>query len=142
MKHIIVSLIVLFTAGTLYSQNKTVDNADLILGTYWSPKKDGKIEIYKKNNKYYGKIVWGKNPRKDVNNPDPNLRDKDLIGLDFLTDFNYNKDDKEWVNGRIYDPKNGKIYKAYMWLENNNLKVKGYIGVSFLGRSELFERVK
>ena len=107
-----------------------------------SPKKDGKVEIYKKNNKYYGKIAWSKNGGKDHNNPDPKLKERDLLGTDFLKDFTFDKDDNEWTNGTVYDPNNGKTYKCYMWMEGENLKVKGYIGVSLLGRSELFERVK
>jgi uncharacterized protein (DUF2147 family) len=51
--------------------------------------------------------------------------------------FEYDKEDKKWVNGTIYDPKNGKTYKCYMWFDEGNdkiLHVKGFIGFSMLGR--------
>lgn len=142
MKYLSIFVLSLFVITSLFAQNKTVDKSDLIIGKYWSPKKDGQIEIYKKNNKYFGKIFWSQTPSKDTKNPDANLRNRDLIGSDFLKEFIYEKDDKEWTGGTIYDPNNGKTYKAYMWMEGENLKVKGYIGISLIGRSELFERVK
>lgn len=115
---------------------------DQIVGTYWSPKKDGKIEIYKKGNKYFGKIKEGKNPqRKDFKNPDASLRERLVVGLEFLTDFVFNGDNS-WTDGKIYDPESGKTYSCNMSLDDkNNLKVRGYIGVSLLGRTEVFERI-
>src|SRR5690349_13062248 len=115
-------------------------NPNDITGIYWSPKKDGKIELYKKGNKYYGKTIWGKN-RKDTKNPDPKLRDREIIGLEFLKDFVFDGKE-EWVNGTVYDPQSGKTYSCKMWLEDGNLKLKGYIGVSLLGRTETLERIK
>ena len=39
------------------------------------------------------------------------------------------KEDDEWSGGKILDPKNGKVYKCYIQLENENkLKIRGYIG--------------
>ena len=47
-----------------------------------------------------------------------------------------------WEGGTIYDPETGKIYKCRMWFDDNTdiLKVKGYIGVSFVGRTTEWER--
>lgn len=45
---------------------QTNNDADKIIGQYWSPNKDGKIEVYKNGNNYYGKFTWGKNLRKDT----------------------------------------------------------------------------
>lgn len=114
---------------------------DDVLGIYWSPKKDGKIEIYKRDNKYYGKTIWGKKPRKDIHNPNAQLRDREVIGLEFLKDFIFDGED-EWTSGTVYDPDSGNTYSCKMWLENGDLKLKGYIGISLFGRSETLERVK
>lgn len=116
--------------------------ADAIIGTYWSPEKDGKIEIYKKGEKYFGKISWGKEPKKDVENPDPALRNRDVIGMTFLKDFVY--DGKgTWEDGTIYDPKSGKTYDSKITLDaDGNLNVRGYIGISLFGRTETFVRIK
>lgn len=125
-------IILLITTDTaLHAQTN-----DDILGTYWSPKEDGKIEIYKENNKYYGKFVWVNEPKKDINNPNDELRERDLNGLIFLKDFNFN--DGKYEDGEIYDPESGKTYSCVMWLDKGNLNVRGYVGFSFLGRTEIF----
>lgn len=114
--------------------------ADNVLGRYWSPKKDGIIEIYKQNGKYYGKIIWGNDPKKDVNNPDPNLRNRDVVGMTFITDLIF--EDGLYTNGEIYDPQSGKKYDCEMWLVNGNLKIRGYLGIRLLGQTETFEKVR
>ena len=62
-----------------------------------------------------------------------------------LRDFVFDGDD-EWEDGRIYDPKNGKDYKCYMVFpdedDKSRLKVRGYIGVSLLGRTTYWTRVE
>lgn len=124
--------------------------ADKILGVWLSEEKDGKVEISKRNNKYYGKIIWiaPKNyvngePKKDINNPDPALRTRSNLGLEILKDFVYDSGDKEWTDGTIYDPKNGSTYSCYMWFEDdapNILNIRGYIGFSLLGRTTLWTK--
>lgn len=124
--------------------------SDKVLGVWMSEEKDGKVEITKKNGKYYGKIIWiaPKNyvngePKKDLNNPDPALRTRSNLGLEILKDFVYDVDDKEWNEGTIYDPKNGSTYSCYMWFEDDNenlLNIRGYIGFSLLGRTTLWTK--
>lgn len=108
---------------------------------YWlTSEKDGKFHIYKKEGKYFGKLVWGKNPgKKDENNPDPKLRDREVVGLEILTGFEWDED--EWVDGEIYNPRNGKTYSCLMWLDDmNTLQVKGYIGFSLIGQQKTWTR--
>ena len=45
-----------------------------------------------------------------------------------------------WRQGRIYDPENGKTYKCLMWLDDEELVIKGYIGVTVLGRKTRWRR--
>jgi uncharacterized protein (DUF2147 family) len=116
------------------------NDADAILGQYWGPGKTTKVEIYKLDGKYCGKFVWLQNNRLDTLNPDVSKRSKYLLNSTFLWNFNF--DDGNYVNGRIYDPKNGKTYSCKMWLSNGDLKVRGYVGISLLGRSETFTKVK
>lgn len=113
---------------------------DKIIGTYWSPDKDGKISIYKKNGKYYGKSIESKTPKlRDVNNPNPALRDRIVLGTDVFFDFVFEGD--EYVNGTIYNPLDGKTYSSKMWLEGNNLKLRGYIGIPILGVTKTMEKI-
>jgi uncharacterized protein (DUF2147 family) len=115
-------------------------NGDEIIGLYWSPKKDAKIEIFKRNNRYYGRSVWVASMRKDVKNPEETLKNRELLGIELLTGFSFIGD--SYADGKIYDPESGKTYDCKMSLTDKILKVRGYIGVSLFGRTEIFEKIK
>ena len=119
------------------------NHSDKVIGTYWSPDKDGKISIYKKNGKYYGKSVASNTPGlKDVKNPDPKLRDRIVLGQDVFFAFVYDEGDDEYINGNIYNPLDGNTYSAKMWLKDNNLKLRGYLGLPIFGITKTMEPVK
>jgi len=126
-----------FTQGFIVAK---MDSSKEIIGLYWSPKKDAKIEIYQIGRQYYGKFVWAAIPRKDIKNPNKALQNRDIVGLEFLTKFDY--EDGVYNGGEIYDPKTGKTYSCKMSIDGNKLKVRGFIGISLLGRTEYFERIK
>jgi uncharacterized protein (DUF2147 family) len=136
---LIASLIV----GDAFSQNK----ADDIIGIWLTGGKEpAKIQIYKTSEKFYGKIIWLKNPtengkpRVDSNNPDNGKKNNPIIGLVMLTGFKFNGDD-EWKGGDIYDPESGKTYSSFIYLKDKNtLRVRGYVGVSLFGRTETWTR--
>lgn len=121
---------------------------DDILGMWLNSNGNGHIQIYKEGDKYFGKIQWLKepngpkgNPKLDVNNPDEKLRTKPILGLVILNNFKF--DDGEWTGGRVYDPQNGKDYKCNIKLKDpNTLNVRGYVGFSMLGRTEVWTRIK
>jgi uncharacterized protein (DUF2147 family) len=52
--------------------------------------------------------------------------------------------DNSWSKGNIYDPKSGNTYKCNIRLKNNNnvMVLRGFIGVSLLGRDEEWKRIK
>ncbi|MCX7635535.1 MAG: DUF2147 domain-containing protein [Syntrophales bacterium] len=104
------------------------------------------VEIYEVGGKYYGRIVQllqekdgGKSklctkcPGADANKP--------MLGLVFLKDLQ--ADGNEFTGGTIMDPNNGKIYKCKMELieGGSKLKVRGFLGVSLLGRTQIWQRV-
>ncbi|MCT4623716.1 MAG: DUF2147 domain-containing protein [Schleiferiaceae bacterium] len=131
----------------LFSLNGIAQKADDILGVWYNEEKDGKIEVFKKNGKYHGKIIWikdntnddGSSPRIDVNNPDPMLAKRTIVGTLILHDLIW--DDYEWDEGEIYDPKSGKTYSCYAKLESKNeLFVKGFVGFAVIGRSTIWTR--
>ncbi|WP_041469061.1 DUF2147 domain-containing protein [Chloroherpeton thalassium] len=124
-------------------------HADDVLGIWYNDEKTAKIEMYKEDEKYHGKIVWLKNPidtatgnpKVDKNNPDEALRQRPIVGLVLIKNFIFDED--EWEDGEIYDPKNGKTYSCYMVLETpNKLRVRGFIGISLLGRTTYWTRVE
>ncbi len=121
--------------------------ADSIIGVWKTGSGKGMVRIYKEGDKYYGKIVWLKEPndetgkpKTDKNNNDVSLRNRPLLGLVNLRDFIY-KGNKVWENGRIYDPENGSDYSCEMKLtDENTLEVRGFIGVSLFGRTDVWKR--
>lgn len=146
MKKVYLILILLaITISNVIAQNTP---SDKIVGIWMSQEKDGKIEIYKSNNKYFGKLIWGKTmyeadgvtSKKDDKNKDKNLRSRKLKDLIILTDFVYQ--DGVWDNGEIYDAYSGKTYSCTMKLTNGKLDIRGYIGISLLGRTAIWEKVK
>lgn len=134
----IVSIIALFVYSVFSAQNKAED----ILGFYMSPSGKSILKIYDENGKYYGKPVWMKNPEKlDVNNPDKAKQSQKIMGSLIIRDFVFDGQ-KTWGKGFIYDPENGKTYDCKITRdEKGNLNVRGYIGVSLLGRTEYFVKV-
>jgi len=127
--------------------------ADDILGIWLNEDKDAHVEIYKDGDKYFGKIIWLKNPireetgkpKLDKENEDESLRTRPVMGMLLLNDFEFDGDD-EWEDGTVYDPKNGKTYKCYMEFDDEDnmdkLKVRGFIGFSLLGRTTYWTKVK
>ena len=59
--------------------------SDAIIGEYWTEDKTGKIAIYKCKSKYCGRISWRKDNRKDHENPDKSKRNRNVIGIEFLS---------------------------------------------------------
>ena len=116
--------------------------ADPIERVWTNGAKTGRVQVYKaRDGKFYGKIVWlaepnrdGK-PKLDIHNEDPKKRDRPVMGLLILRGFKKDGANR-YVDGTIYDPKNGKTYSCKMELKNNKLDVRGYIGVSMLGRTD------
>jgi uncharacterized protein (DUF2147 family) len=53
------------------------------------------------------------------------------------------KSENNWEKGTIYDPENGKTYSCKIYLENKNtMKIRGYIGISLIGRTDTWTRIK
>lgn len=132
-----IALLFIFQNG--FAQNRQASPNE-ITGIYWSPKKDAKIEIYKKGDYYFGRSIWLASPGKDSKNPNESLKNRDVLGIELLTNFTW--DNGTYTNGKIYDPESGKTYDCKMTLSGNILKVRGYIGISLFGRTEIFERIK
>ncbi len=139
---------VLLLAGPLLGRAQS--NADDCLGYWRSGSGKGIIQIYKSNAKYFGKLVWLKEPidpatgkpKLDKKNSKESLRSRPLLGVVNLRDFEWDGDDQEWEDGRIYDPENGKDYSCTLRMTDaNTLKVRGYIMITAIGRTDTWKRV-
>jgi uncharacterized protein (DUF2147 family) len=126
----------------------TIINAQSIVGK-WKTIDDetGKpksvVEIFLKDGKAYGKVI--KLFREKGQNPDPlcdectdSRKGQKVLGMTIITQME--QDDDEWADGEILDPNNGKIYDCKLWVEDGNLKVRGYI--AFFYRTQTWIRVE
>jgi uncharacterized protein (DUF2147 family) len=98
------------------------------------------VEIFEKGGKYFGKVI--KLFRDANEDPDPVCDEcqsddprykKKIIGMEIIRDMEKSGD--EYSNGDILDPENGKVYKCKLWVEGNELKVRGYWGPFFRTQS-------
>ena len=114
MKKVFLSMVLMFVSAVAYSQG--------VIGKWVTEGGDSQVEIYQNGDQLCGKIVWLKkgDGQLDVHNPDKSMQSRKLIGVNILTGL-----------GKIYNPKNGKTYKCSLWLEGNNLKVRGYVAMFY-----------
>ena len=131
-----------------FSVSTFAQSADAVVGKWFNKDKEAQIQIYKKGNEYNGKIAWLKNPnnedgkaKTDAKNPEDNLKTRPIWGLEILKGFKY--DDGTWEDGMIYDPKSGKTYSCKLTLNGSDkLNVRGFIGISIIGRTDIWSRVR
>lgn len=142
-----VRYIVLFFFVSQIASTKWVGND--ICGIWWNKDKDAKIRIYYSSGMYWGQIHWLKNPidtvtnkpKLDKNNPDDTKKTRPVMGLLILKNLVWDDDDQEWDDGDIYDPKSGNTYSLTCTLKDkNNLELRGYLGISLLGRTDVWAR--
>jgi uncharacterized protein (DUF2147 family) len=141
----LIALLVLASSSAVYSQTNA---GDAILGVWETGNGKARVKITKSGNYYYGRIVWlrepnneeGK-PKVDKNNPNENERQTPLLGLRLLKSFEY-KGDNLWEDGTIYDPESGSTYNCKISLQDENtMNIRGYIGISAFGRTDVWKRV-
>jgi len=99
------------------------------------------VEIYQQDDKVYGKIL--KLFRGSGEEQDPvcteckdERKGQKVIGMVIIEGLE--KQENRWKKGNIIDPQNGKTYRCEMWLEEDQLKVRGYWGMLF--RTQTWQR--
>lgn len=133
MRHLL-SVFLLLIPGTAFASD--ID----IAGTWYTQAKDAKVEISDcGDGTPCGSLIWTEdgNPL-DANNPNPELRDKPLIGANMFWGFKAKKN--KWSGGKIYDARSGKTYKSKLkLLDDGRLDVRGC--VAFICEGETWSRV-
>lgn len=113
---------------------------DVLVGDWVTPNND-RIRIFKQGDRFFGKPApypWQK-PRKDVNNPDPGLRNRSLAEALILENFRF--EGGKWIEGTAYDPDNGKTYRCEIRPQGDReIALRGYVGVPLFGRTEVWRR--
>jgi len=138
-----------------YAAPALADGPDGVLGVWVTADGKAHVEIVKHGDVYDGSIVWLKEPvyrpdekkgtpgmpKTDLNNPDKSLQSRPLMGLPLIQGFKYDGDNV-WTDGTIYDPDSGKLYSCKMTLMmDGSLRVRGYVGISLFGRTEIWTRL-
>ncbi len=128
------TLIGLFAGCLAFAQEKIVGKWKTIDDETNKPKSI--VEITEKNGVFSGKIIkLFRGPEEDQDpvceecDPEDGRYMKKIIGMEILRDMK--KSGSEYSEGTILDPNNGKIYKCKIWLEGNNLMLRGYWGPFF-----------
>lgn len=144
----------LLVSASLLAGAAWADDADAVLGPWLTAEGKARVEIVKDHGVYDGRIVWlkeplypaddkqgmGGKPKVDRENPDPKLQTRPIIGLPLIQGFSY-AGDNVWKDGKIYDPESGKLYSCKLTLMmDGRLKVRGYLGISLFGRTEIWTR--
>jgi uncharacterized protein (DUF2147 family) len=103
----------------------------------------GKVETYLVNGKLFGKVTevrTGRTPKDVCDKCGGEYKNQPILGMVLMRDFHTEGDD--WVGGTVVDPENGKEYKGKIWaVGNDTLKMRGYVGISLLGRTESWTRL-
>ncbi|HVS03051.1 MAG TPA: DUF2147 domain-containing protein [Thermoanaerobaculia bacterium] len=132
------------------------EQPDAILGTWLTEEGDqggrAHVKVRQQGAKFVGEIVSLEEPnfppegprpgqpKVDLENPDPKLRERPIVGLRILVGFRYT--DGKWTGGTVYDPANGKTYRGQMTLKGpDTLELRGYVGIPLFGRTSTWKRV-
>lgn len=144
MKTVFLTSAFLIICSIISAQTKF--KADAIIGEWYTAEDRSVVEIYKKDNKYYAKIIWVNEKERgklDTNNPNEKLRSRPVEGIVFMKGFIFDEKAQSWKSGKVYDPESGNVYSGTMKLiDKDNMDLRGFVGVTLLGRTEAWKRKK
>lgn len=141
IKHLFLLVSILVTSNLFAQKESDIE------GTWIPSSGKANVRIYKSGDHFYGAIIFLKEPidsvshkpKVDKNNPDKSKCNTPLMGYLLLKNFIY--DDGIWKDGTIYDPENGKTYSCKITMKDKNtLDVRGFIGISLIGRTDVWKR--
>jgi len=123
--------------------------ANKVCGKWECDEKNLIIEVTKNDGGFKAKIMWFKADNvqlmgsyTDVNNPDPKLRSRKLIGMNVLDGLVYKPATNSWEDGMIYDSRHGRYWNSSAYINKDGLlKVKGYWHFKFIGHTMTFYRL-
>ncbi len=106
-------------------------------------KESGSVTIFDEGGALYGNVASVADPSKAgavCNLCTDDRRGKPIVGLQVIRGLK--PDGAEWDGGEILDPKTGTVYRCVARLEDGGqkLRVRGYVGIQLLGRSQTWIR--
>ena len=120
---------------------------ETVSGVWYDDSGKGAVQLYQCGSNICGRIYWLRQPvnragtpLRDAYNPQSSRRNRPICGLQVISGVKP-QGDGSWDGGRIYDPKVGKSYDvAIDQLNNKRLRITGYLGARFLGKSFIWRR--
>ena len=103
----------------------------------------GQAETYLENGKLFGKVTQvrpGRTPQDLCDKCSGEYKNQLILGMVIMRNFHPDGDD--WTGGTVVDPENGKEYNGKIWtVGKDSLHLRGFIGISLLGRTESWARI-
>jgi uncharacterized protein (DUF2147 family) len=111
--------------------------------TYADGKPNGQMETYLVEGKLFGRVTQvrpGRTPQDVCDKCSGEMKNRTILGLAIMRGFH--PDGDEWVGGTVVDPENGKEYQGKIWaVGKDSLHMRGFIGFSIFGRTEVWTRI-
>lgn len=135
MKTFFIACFTLFTlitnAQSITGKWKTIDDE--------TGKPRSVVEIEERDGQYFGKIIQlfrepGEEQDPKCDECPGKKKNQKIIGMEIITDMEYDSEENEYSEGEILDPESGNVYDCKLWIEDGKLKVRGY--VMFLFRTQ------
>ena len=131
MKSIKVTLLV----ALIFMLFSFTDDSEKIVGIWFTDDKSSKIQIYKVDSQYFGKIIW-----MEAKASKENLKVKPTIGYQIFRKFTY-ESKNTWTGGQVSDPRSGMTVSGKMTLKDEKtLSVRGYVGSPMFGKTVILTR--
>ena len=137
MKNFKLSLLALIIYSLFSFKNVPTDESEKIVGVWFTENNSSKIQIYKSDNQYFGKIIWlaPKHEKEDLKAPLS-------IGYQIFRKFNY-EGKNLWSGGQVSDPRSGMTVSGKMTLKDDKtLSVRGYLGAPMFGKTVVLKRAE
>ncbi len=104
---------------------------------------NGQVETYIVDGKLFGKVTQlrpGRAPGDVCTLCSGELKNKPILGMVIFR--NFRPDGDLWAGGTVVDPESGKVYKGKVWaVGKDKLSMRGFVGISLLGRTETWTRL-
>lgn len=149
MTKYIITLIILFL-GKIMLPAQYSDH--FLKGKWVNESNEITISFYQTEDKTWNAKIIGlsenlnqrNEPLRDVYNPAPELRSREVMGIDYLYGFKSKSQNTRYASGNIYYYNNGNHYNAVIFVEDKNtISIKGYWWFfRFLGSSKTWKRIK
>lgn len=116
-----------------------------VTGLRLSEKEKVAVELFRCDDRLCGRIAWMAEPygdeglKRDTENPDPAARDRPWCGLSVITDLERAGADR-WDDGAFYYPKHGRSYDLKLQRVDDRLRMRAFLGLELLGRTETWTR--